>query len=264
MVLYYFIDLKWSSLMARICFLRFIFIVLNMMFCINALSLPKEFTYLKNVDPTIIQEMRYAGYHNFIGRPIKGYEKPVCILTKQAARALKNVQKDLLKRHLSLKVYDCYRPQIAVNDFFHWSQHSKNRRMKKEFYPREPKHTLFENGYIAEKSGHTRGSTVDLTIVQLPKKKSAHYRWGQHLVACYAPVNKRFKDNSMDMGTGFDCLDRTAHARYPYLSRKIYARRMLLRHTMIRHGFVPYNGEWWHFTYYNEPFKKTYFNFPVR
>ena len=177
-------------------------------------SLPSGFVYLKDIDPSIQQDIRYAGEHNFVGRPIKGYEKATCILTKPAAQALKKVQTDLRKKKLSLKVYDCYRPQMAVDDFYQWSKNASDTKMKAEFYPNVDKSMLFNSGYIARYSGHTMGSTVDLTIVPVPAPKQATYTDGQKLQACYAPLNQRFKDNSIDMGTGFDCLD--PHAHYAY------------------------------------------------
>lgn len=226
-------------------------------------ELPPGFVYLHDVAPSILQDMRYATYHNFIGRPIKGYEAGECILTVQAADALAKVQAQLEKSHLSLKVYDCYRPQRAVNDFMQWSQKPSQTQMKAEFYPREDKAHLFDRGYIAAYSGHTRGSTMDLTIVALPAKAQAHYEVGQALVACYAPYAKRFADNSIDMGTGFDCLDETAYPSNKSVGKIAYQHRMLLRSVMMKYGFVPYSKEWWHFTLKNEPYPNTYFNFAV-
>ena len=226
-------------------------------------ALPQGFVYLKEVDPTIVQELRYAGYHNFIGRPIKGYAAATCILTRPAAEALKAVQTELRKSSLSLKVYDCYRPQRAVNDFMAWSKDPSELQMKGEFYPRVNKADVFVLGYIAEKSGHTRGSTMDLTIVPLPLRKEASYEVGQPLVSCYAPYHKRFHDNTLSMGTGYDCLDETAHVDFEALSSLVHYNRLVLSGAMQRQGFVPYPKEWWHFTLKNEPYPATYFNFPV-
>src|SRR6185437_9646784 len=150
---------------------------------------------------SIIQDMRYAGNHNFIGHRINGYHKATCILTKPTALALAKVQKQLRQYALSLKVYDCYRPTRAVTEFAEWSKNPKHQEMKAEFYPRENKAELFKRGYIAKKSGHSRGSTVDLTLVPLSPSKQAKYHKGQKLIACTAPYSKRFKDNSIDMGT---------------------------------------------------------------
>jgi len=226
-------------------------------------KIPKGFVYLKDVAPSILQDMRYAGYHNFVGRPIKGYHAKACILTRQAAKALARVQTTLLKSNLSLKVYDCYRPQSASNDFMAWSKNRKNTKMKGEFYPRVSKNRLFKLGYIAKKSGHSRGSTVDLTIVPIPTPPEAHYVRGQPLKSCFSPYLKRYRDNSIDMGTGYDCLDSLTQAFNPRVGIVSYDNRMLLRHIMQKYGFAPYTKEWWHFTLKNEPYKNTYFYFPI-
>ncbi len=231
---------------------------------ISYANLPKDFVYLKNVDPTIIQEMRYAGDHNFVGRPIKNYLAATCILTREAAFALKNVQAQLRKQNLSLKVYDCYRPTQAVADFVTWSKLPGDQKMKTEFYPRVDKRSLFQEGYVAMHSGHSRGSTVDLTIVDTRHLQQATYQDGQVLQHCYAPRNVRFQDNSIEMGTGYDCLDPTAFPSDREVGQLAYANRLLLRNIMIKHGFEPYEKEWWHFSLKNEPFPKQYFDFPVK
>ncbi|MFN7098383.1 MAG: M15 family metallopeptidase, partial [Gammaproteobacteria bacterium] len=207
--------------------------LLSITWSITAKALPDGFVYLSDVDPTIQQDIRYASYHNFIGRPIKGYNKPVCILTKPTALALQNVQIRLTSLGYSLKVYDCYRPQMAVNDFYQWSLMPSDELMKAEFYPRTDKTQLFKLGYIAMQSGHSRGSTVDLTIVPLPIMTEAAYTPGQKLVACYAPYNMRFKDNSIDMGTGYDCLDLAANVKNKYISKAAYSNRMMLQFIMM-------------------------------
>jgi D-alanyl-D-alanine dipeptidase len=238
-------------------------IILLVAISAQAYALPNDFVYLKSIDPSILQDIRYAGYHNFIGRPIKGYEAPECILTKQAALALHNVQTELKKHNLSLKVYDCYRPQMAVNDFIAWSQLPQEQSMKAEFYPRIEKMNAFKLGYIAKKSGHSRGSTIDLTIVSPPAKKQGSYHRGQSLVSCFSPYEKRFQDNSIDMGTGYDCLDRSAHGNYQNINSVALKNRQLLRTVMEKNNFEPYAQEWWHFTLKNEAFPHTFFNFPI-
>lgn len=227
-------------------------------------SLPDNFVYLRDVDASIQQDMRYYGYHNFVGRPIKGYEKGECVLTKPAALALARVQKELKPLALSLKVYDCYRPQMAVDDFIQWSQIAAQQEMKGEFYPRTDKEDFFKLGYVATRSGHTRGSTVDLTIVPIPTPKVENYRAGKRLTACFADYKERFYDGGIDMGTGFDCMDKTAHYNNSSINETARKNRALLRNVMIKYGFKPYGLEWWHFTLQNEPYKKTYFNFPVK
>lgn len=231
---------------------------------IFAAPLAKGFVYLKDVDPGILQDIRYAGYHNAVGRPIKGYYARECILTRQAADALVKVQAALLKSSLSLKVYDCYRPQRAVNDFVAWSKQPNDTTMKDEFYPRVPKNRLFPLGYLAAKSGHSRGSTVDLTIVPVPTPQAANYHRGQPLVECFAAYHDRYRDNSIDMGTSFDCLDSMSHGLNPRVPLIAYQNQKMLRHIMQKYGFIPYKNEWWHFTLKNEPYPNTYFNFPIR
>lgn len=231
------------------------------MICFPAYAqLPNGFVYLSDIDPTIIQEIRYAGSHNFIGRPITGYKKPICILTKKAALKLKKVQSSLYKRGYSLKVYDCYRPKSATNEMYKWSQDSDSQEMKTEFFPRVKKSELFEKGYIALYSGHNRGSTVDLTIVDMSNLKQEKYNTANASTSCFS--KNRFKDNSIDMGTGFDCLDSTANINNDEVSAQARKNRLMLQAAMKRYGFVPYSNEWWHFTLRHEPFRK-YYDFPV-
>lgn len=241
---------------------RYIFLV--MLFINSAYALPSDFVYLRDIDPSIIQEMRYSSYHNFIGRPVLGYEAKTCILTEQAAQALSHIQTELKKSSLSLKVYDCYRPAMAVTDFLAWSKNSVHQEMKDEFYPRVNKADVFRLGYVAEKSGHSRGSTMDLTIVATPATSEPPYQQGQKLVPCIAPSNQRYHDNSIEMGTGYDCMDELSHVMSGNISKIAHKNRMLLRNIMIRYGFVPYEYEWWHFTLKAEPYPHTYFNFPVK
>lgn len=226
-------------------------------------SLPGGFVDAGAVIPSLVLDIRYYTAHNFVGKPIDGYSSPRCILTEEAANALRKVQEDLEKLSLSLKVYDCYRPQRAVDHFVRWAKDLSDTKMKKEFYPTVSKKHLFRAGYIARKSGHSRGSTVDLTIVPLPVPRQEPYVEGQRLCECHLPAKTRFKDSSMDMGTGFDCfheLSRTAHPQIDSLQR---ANRLLLKTLMEKHGFENYEKEWWHFTLKNEPFPITYFDFRI-
>ncbi|MEU2165728.1 M15 family metallopeptidase [Streptomyces sp. NPDC019208] len=224
---------------------------------------PEEFVALRSVDPTILQDMRYTTAHNFVGEPIDGYRQPVCILTRPAARALRKAQRTLLRKGYSLKVYDCYRPQRAVDHFVRWAEDLTDERMKKEFYPHVDKSRLFADGYIAGKSGHSRGSTVDLTVVPLPAEKTRPYVPGEPLVPCHAPQSERFPDNSADMGTGFDCFDTLSHTGDPRVQGAQRANRQLLTTTLAAVGFANLPEEWWHFTHKPEPFPDTYFDFPV-
>lgn len=223
-------------------------------------ALPKGFVYLSDIAPDILQDMRYVTSNNFIGNPIPGYKRETCILTQEAAEQLKAAQDEIKPKGYSLKVYDCYRPQRAVTYFYKWSQNPKDQRKKEEFYPRENKSELFPKGYIALYSGHTRGSTIDLTLVKLGKQPKNSLK---PLVRCYAKTPGYQNDNSIDMGTRYDCLDKTAHVAYPNLSKTQHKNRLLLSRLMKRHGFKPFASEWWHYTLKNEPFPKTYFNFKV-
>lgn len=242
----------------------FLLVVSFFVFINQVIALPVDFVYLKEVNPTILQDMRYSGYHNFVGRPVKGYMANTCILTRQAAQALSKVQRELFSMSLSLKVYDCYRPTMAVHDFMTWSQDARHQEMKEEFYPATNKAELFKLGYVAERSGHSRGSTIDLTIVPHDAPLQAEYRRGQRLISCTSPQGIRFHDNSVDMGTGFDCMDEMASVYHADINSPAFKNRMKLREIMMKNGFVPYEKEWWHFTLQDEPFPQTYFNFVVK
>jgi D-alanyl-D-alanine dipeptidase len=224
---------------------------------------PSRFVALSSVDPTILQDIRYATPHNFTGRVVPGYATPMCVLTAPAAQALHRVQQGLVRRGYSLKMYDCYRPQRAVDRFAAWARDRGDRAMKAEFYPEVDKSRLFADGYIAGRSGHSRGSTVDLTIVKLPAAKTRVYRPGERLVSCYAPRASRFPDASIDMGTGFDCFDPRAHTLDPRVHGTAHTDRLVLEHAMEAAGFTGIPEEWWHFTYRAEPYPNTYFDFPV-
>ncbi|MFJ7333326.1 M15 family metallopeptidase [Streptomyces sp. NPDC101110] len=224
---------------------------------------PKDFVALGNVDPTIIQEMRYVTPHNFVGERIDGYDQPLCILTRPAAQALHKAQRKLLREGYTLKVYDCYRPQRAVDHFVRWAEDLGDQAMKGEFYPNVDKTRLFADGYIAAKSGHSRGSTLDVTLVRLPAKPTRPYHQGEPLVPCFAPKGERFPDNSVDMGTGFDCFDTLSHTLDPRVQGRQRANRLLLKSTLESLGFVNLAEEWWHYTFKPEAYPDTYFDFPV-
>jgi D-alanyl-D-alanine dipeptidase len=225
---------------------------------------PRTFVALEDVDPTILQDMRYAAKYNFVGRRIDGYREPLCILTRGAARALERAQSALAPKGYTLKVYDCYRPQRAVDHFARWADDTDDTKMKREFYPRLDKGSLHDDGYIAHRSGHSRGSTVDLTLVKLPPKTQP--RWSRKrfgLVPCFAPRRKRFPDNSVSMGTAFDCFDPRAHTLDPRITGRPHRNRLLLRDTLDAAGFDDYANEWWHFTLRGERYPARYFDFPV-
>jgi D-alanyl-D-alanine dipeptidase len=212
-------------------------------------SIPREFVYLRDIDPTIIQDMRYAGADNFTGAPVPGYSAPECIVLRAAAEALKRVQAELARNNLSLKVYDCYRPQRAVRAFVHWAYDGKPDGSTRRFYPRLRKSELFARGYIASVSRHSSGNTIDLTLVELPAREQPAFDPGAHYGSCIASREQRAPDNSVDMGTGFDCFDVRSHTYDDEIPPEQRRWRRTLLTTMQRHGFRNYAREWWHFTY---------------
>jgi D-alanyl-D-alanine dipeptidase len=223
---------------------------------------PEDIKNIKKYLPQVQIDMRYYGHHNFVGRPIAGYKTPLCLLTKKAINALEAVEHELLLMGLTLKVYDCYRPQQAVNDFINWAKDVNDNTMKAEFFPTVNKQNLLQEGYISYKSAHSRGSTLDVTIVPIDSVLP-QYEPNQKLVACTEIVGKRFPDNSLDFGTGFDCFSVVSHVQYIALNEQIKANRLLLSTLMQQAGFVGIETEWWHFTLKNEPYPNTYFNFPI-
>jgi D-alanyl-D-alanine dipeptidase len=200
---------------------------------------PAAFVDASTVVPGLIVEMRYAGAHNFVGRPIDGYEAPRCLLSQAAAAALAEVARDLAPRGLHIKVFDCYRPTRAVANFVRWARDLKDTAGKAEFYPDVDKRTLFRDGYIASQSGHSRGSTIDMSLAN----DDGH---------------------ELDMGTPFDFFSPKSWPADPTVTPEQHANRMLLAAAMRQHGFRPYDREWWHFTLRGEPFPDTYFDFPVK
>jgi D-alanyl-D-alanine dipeptidase len=229
----------------------------------DADKIPDGFVDIQKVIPEIVLDIRYYSVHNFVGERVDGYLAPKCFLTKEAAEALSKVQKDIEPFSLSLKIYDCYRPQRAVNHFVRWATEIENTKTMKEFYPTVDKRNLFKDGYIADKSGHSRGSTLDLTIVPLPVPVQPQYTPGQKLYECYLPAAERFADNGIDMGTGFDCFHELSHTANSNISHQQKINRLLLKSLMEKHGFKNYDMEWWHFTLKNEPYPNTYFDFPI-
>ena len=200
---------------------------------------PSGFVLLADYVPGIIQEIRYHSTYNFIGDRIDGYEEPCALITKEAARALKAVSNELIVQGLRIKVFDAYRPVCAVKHFILWSIEDQDLRMKPFFYPELNKQELFEKGYIAKQSSHSRGSTVDLTLLDMSTGKE------------------------LDMGSPFDLFSPASHPEYKGITEEQYNNRMILRNVMLRHGFEPIDCEWWHFTLADEPYPDTYFEFPV-
>ncbi|MDO9418604.1 M15 family metallopeptidase [Pararhizobium sp.] len=223
-------------------------------------KLPEGFVYLRQLDPSIPQDIRYFGSHNFLGRRVAGYDAAECILTRKAAIALQKIQRRLKPRGLSLKVYDCYRPAQAVADFARWASRPGDEAGKTEFYPTLDKSHLFALGYIAKRSGHSRGSSVDLTIVPLPARADPASTPEK---ACHLPAGERYADNSLDFGTGYDCFHDRSHTQATRIGREAQRNRALLVAEMANNGFVNYKREWWHFSLKDEPFPKTHFDFPI-
>ena len=201
----------------------------------NDMTMKREhFSALKSVTPSAIFDMRYFGHNNFLGRPVQGYSKPICYLSNEAASALKAVEISLKKEQLQLLIFDCYRPQCSVDDFILWAKDINDTKMKAIYYPNVQKKDLFKEGYIAARSGHSRGSTVDLTI------------------------------EGLDMGTPFDFFDPSSHTLSPTITAQQQRNRLYLKKVMEANGFKNYAAEWWHYTLKDEPFKKRYFDFEVK
>ena len=199
-----------------------------------------QFVMLADAVPDAILEIRYFGTYNFVGTHIDGYQEPTAFLTREAADSLQAVSKDVMALGYRLKIYDAYRPQKAVDHFVRWAEQIPDTLMKPYFYPDLDKSVLFAKGYIAKKSGHTRGSTVDLTLFDMNTEKE------------------------VDMGGTFDWFGPESHPDFRGITPAQFANRMILRRAMMRHGFKPISSEWWHFTLKNEPFPNTYFTFPVK
>lgn len=202
-------------------------------------NLPKGFVYLDEMIPTAIYDIRYFGHFNFIGKQIDGYHAPIAIMSSEAAEALKAVNDELEEKGYHLKIFDAYRPSKAVAHFIRWSTDLEDDSMKDEFYPDIDKQNLFKLGYISRKSGHSRGSTVDLTAVD------------------------KTSGEELDMGSTYDWLGEMSHYGTKLITAEQAANRDILRTAMMNHGFEPYSKEWWHFTLKDEPYPKKYFDFDI-
>jgi zinc D-Ala-D-Ala dipeptidase len=223
---------------------------------------PRGFVEPKTLIPDLVVEMRYATARNFIGRPIPGYKAPRCFLTLPAAKALQCAADGLRPRGFLIKVYDCYRPQRAVNAFVAWGRDLRDQKKKSEFYPDVDKRSLFYENYIASRSGHSRGSTVDLTIVPIARQPTAFDSAGE-IRACDSKAGTRTDDGSADMGTGFDCFSTLSHTASSKVNDAQRENRNLLRTFMRDCGFINNRSEWWHYTLRGEPYPGTFFDFPV-
>jgi zinc D-Ala-D-Ala dipeptidase len=212
-------------------------------------TLPPGFAYLRDIDPTIEQDIRYAGYDNFTGHPLPGYEAPECILRRETAAALKRVQADVAASGLRLKVYDCYRPTRAVRAMAQWAHDGAPASGSKRFFPRLQKNSLFAVGYIASHSQHSTGIAVDLTLVKASSPPAAPFDPRAAYGACTAPAAQRSPDDSVDMGTGYDCFDATSHTASGAIGAEQQRWRKVLHEAMRRQGFANYHREWWHYSY---------------
>jgi D-alanyl-D-alanine dipeptidase len=218
----------------------------------EAAGLPAGFVYLRDIDPTIVQDIRYAGAANFTGAQVPGYQAAECILLRQAAEALKLVQTDLQQRGLSLKVYDCYRPVRAVRAFIQWV-HKSSLAGEGGYWPRTQRGDLVTLGYIAATSIHSTGAAVDLTLVALPLAQAAPSSPRGAYASCNAATTAREPDNSLDMGTSFDCFDKMSYTASDEITSQQRENRCLLVDAMSAHSFKNYYREWWHFTYVGLP-----------
>ena len=217
----------------------FLLLVLGGMFQEESEKLPEGFVYINEKIPGVVYDIRYAGNNNFIGRPVIGYSAEQAILSEPAAEALSRVEEELIQKDYILKIFDAYRPQRAVNHFIKWARDEDDTLMKSEFYPEVAKSNLFQLGYIASKSGHSRGSTVDLTLVDANSCKE------------------------VDMGSTYDFFGEISHHETRQITEEQKKNRQLLKKVMQKYGFRPYPEEWWHYTYTPETYPDTYFDFPV-
>ncbi len=219
---------------------KFIYLLVGMVFPVFAWALPDGFVYVDEVSNQTVVDLRYLNSNNFLNRPVEGYFVNRAILTKPAAEALSKVEDELRIYGLGVLIFDAYRPQRAVNDFVNWAKDLQDIKAKASYYPNVAKSNLFKEGYIAEQSGHSRGSTVDLTLISLAKNMP------------------------LDMGTHFDYFGPESWPYYPNILPQQRANRLLLQLIMTKYGFKPYLKEWWHFTLENEPYPNTYFDFEVK
>lgn len=212
-----------------------------------AQTLPGGFAYLRDIDPSIIQDIRYAGSNNFMGRPIAGYGAGECVVKREVGLALKAIQQELARQKLSLKMFDCYRPARASHDMVLWAQNGRETPAERRYNPAFGKQELFRLGYIAEHSGHSTGAALDLTLVDLAADNSARFDPAKTYADCTAPVEARSPEGSVDMGTGYDCSDAKAHTAASITPAQRKWRNLLVA-AMSRQGFVNYSKEWWHFS----------------
>jgi zinc D-Ala-D-Ala dipeptidase len=214
----------------------------------HAQTLPGGFVYLRDIDPGIIQDIRYATSNNFVGRPLSGYGAGECVVKREVGLRLKAIQQELRSQNLSLKMFDCYRPARASFDMVKWAQNGRETAAERRYNPKIPKTELFRLGYIASRSQHSTGAALDLTLVDLRADNSGKYDPAKSYADCTAPAGARPPEGSVDMGTGYDCTDPKGHTATPLITPDQRAWRKRLVAAMARQGFVNYSKEWWHFS----------------
>lgn len=214
----------------------------------HAQTLPGGFVYLREIDPTIIQDIRYATPNNFTGRPLAGYNAGECLVKREVGLRLKAVQQELAAQNLSLKMFDCYRPARASLDMVRWSQNGHETAAERRYNPKIAKTELFRLGYIASRSQHSTGAALDLTLVDLKAGNSGKIDPSKSYADCTAPVEARLPEGSVDMGTGYDCTDTKGHTAAPSINPEQRNWRKRLVAAMAKQGFVNYSKEWWHFS----------------
>ena len=226
-------------------------------------ALPAGLVHLRAIDPTIAQDIRYAGSDNFVGSPLPGYEAAECILRQEVAAALKRVQADLAASRLSLKVYDCYRPTRAVRAMTAWANDGRPDGATKRFFPNLAKSSLLGLAYIGSRSQHSTGTAIDLTLVEASSAPAAAFDPAAAYGPCTGPAAQRSPDNSVDMGTSFDCFNSASHTASAAVGPEQRRWRNVLVEAMRKQGFANYDREWWHFSYTNAG-RTSEYDFPIR
>lgn len=249
----------------RVLFFGILILVNNACWALCEQARAKGFVYLHEIDPTILISPRYATSENFTGKPVPGYQKPVVVLTKAAAEALKKVQAAIKKDGYGLVVYDGYRPQRAVDHFVEWGKQVQAIDKQLQYYPRVVRHKVLELGYVASRSAHSRGSTVDVTLIKLGQSIRPVQEVDRRLLD--GAAIKYLDDGTVDMGTSFDLFDKASHHVNYLIDKRYKKRRSYLKIIMEMHGFKAATREWWHYTLANEPYladdENHYFNFEI-
>lgn len=238
---------------------------ISSVFALSDLAKSLGFVELNEIDSTILSSLRYFTEENFLGTQVDGYKKNTVVMTVQCAQALKKVQEEVKKDGYCLVVYDAYRPQKAVNHFVKWALDAADQKKKDQYYPRVDKANVFDLGYIAMRSGHSRGSTVDLTIIKDGRKPHSIRIRDRKLLDGYTV--KYLNDGTINMGTSFDLFDVASHFENEVIRKNYKKNREYLKNVMEKNGFVAYANEWWHFTLKDEPYAKdldtSYFDFDI-